>query len=161
MDEPGGTSKDFQMIFMLLLIVFLAHCFEEWAFGFPDWARRHFGPITTHKFYVLSHFFLFAIVLSVSIGAANDMNSIGFMFFWFASLAVMTTNGIFHVSTSIYFKEYSPGVVSSLFFTFPFSCISYLRLSADLPAHTLAWASAAGAVVSIFFVHSLTWRKIF
>lgn len=82
------------MMFILLLIIFVAHCFEEWAFGFPEWAQRRFGPITTRKFYLLSHIFLFAIVLTASAAAASDTNITGLKFTWVAILAVMVTNGI-------------------------------------------------------------------
>lgn len=131
-------------------------------FGFPEWAVRHFGPITTRKFYFLSHVPMFVAVPIVSLGAALFPGVDAFLFLWVVALIVVFTNGIFHLGTTFLFKEYSPGVVTSLIFTFPFGWLCYANVVSDLRfgRTELLLAAIVGCAISGLVVYSLTWKKI-
>lgn len=110
--------KNRAAIFWLPFALFLIHSVEEIAFGFPEWATAHFGSTT--RFYFLQHHIpLFIVAFASSYLAAKQHGSV----FW----RVLTTvwqiqsavNGLFHVITTIAFREYSPGAVTGLLLFLP------------------------------------------
>ncbi|MGE3974175.1 MAG: HXXEE domain-containing protein [Bdellovibrionales bacterium] len=148
-------------LFKLLPLTLVLHCLEEWLGGFPEWATRHFGGITTRKFYFLSHVPIFAVVFYFS-GTFHQLQNPTEMLLALIVLFILFTNGIFHLITTIWFREYSPGVITSLLCYFPFTILVCYQLLAEnvLNASQLLLALLLGSIISLFVIYSLTWKKI-
>ncbi len=105
----------------LLQLLILIHVAEEFYFGFPVWATRHFGT-TTFAWYIVSH-----LVISVPYVAILIMTFKGWkwgIFFAVALQGLIFFNGLFHISTYLLWGEYSPGIISQLVII-PLTCIVY------------------------------------
>ena len=102
-------------------LIILIHVIEEISFGFPLWATKYFGT-TTLTWYVISHMLLLPIIL-----LPNSLNSNKKFFLHVSIQAAIFTNSIFHILTTILFKQYSPGVITSLFIVLPYSLIFFYK----------------------------------
>lgn len=113
-------TKNKAAIFWLPFVLFLIHSAEEIAFGFPAWATEHFGS-TTMFFFIQHHIPLFILAFISSYFAAKK-NSHAFWRVLTAAWQVQfVVNGLFHVITTIVFKEYSPGALTGLLLFLPFT----------------------------------------
>lgn len=108
-------------MFLFIPVEFLVHVLEEYPL-FPVWATKHFGT-TTRDWYILTHAILLLLVIFVTF-LSIDKNHLG-IFLAVSTQTIIFTNGLFHVFTTYLFKEYSPGVISSILITFPYSYIFY------------------------------------
>ncbi len=149
-----------EMIFILLPVVFFLHCLEEWKFGFPEWAVKHFGSITTRKFYLLSHILLMFVVLTVSLMADQESGTLVSRFGWVMVLTVIFTNGLFHMASTLIFREYSPGLVTSMFVTTPYAYFGYNQIVGEFNIFHLTSSVGLGILISTLIVYSLTFRRI-
>lgn len=98
-------------IYWLPTIVFLAHIAEE-VWTFPRWASRHFAP-TSHAFYVYSHIVLIAIFLTTGQLAVQAFPATFWPWFCLALQWGLFSNFLFHATTTIAFRSYSPGVITA------------------------------------------------
>jgi hypothetical protein len=126
---------------------------EESFFGFPAWSTKHFGKIITPRFYFISHIFLVAIVIIASIGPF--MFKSASIILPFTVLVVLFVNGLFHLLTTFIFREYSPGVVTSLFIYFPFAIFFWNRCGQSLSLTEIYLGSGLGTAISLLVVASL------
>lgn len=140
-------------MFTFIPLVLLVHIFEELP-NFPSWATRHFGK-TTLRWYLVSHAILYPLVLLVSFMAARGEG--WWIFMALVVQAVIFTNGIFHVITTFLFREYSPGVISSVFVTFPFTYLFFNSLFQNNPVSyfNLIIGFTIGTVISLLIIASL------
>jgi hypothetical protein len=133
------------------------HVAEELP-NFPEWATRHFGTTST-AYFVLSHVPLFAAVIYIVYQASRPVAGALWLWLLIAVQFALVINAVFHVVTTIWFREYSPGVITGVLVYAPVAL--YLlprgaRLLGPLPTAT---ACAAGAGVSALMVASL-WMDI-
>ena len=113
-------NKNKAAIFWLPFVLFLIHSIEEIAFGFPAWATAHFGS-TTLFFFIQHHVPLFILAFVSSYFAAKKNGSVFWRVLTTAWQVQFVVNGLFHVITTIVFKEYSPGVITGLLLFLPFT----------------------------------------
>lgn len=136
-------------------MAFIAHCAEEYP-RFPKWATRHFGT-TTPEFYLASHAVLVPVVAAVDAHASHGRP--GRFKAWSATALASTlvANAAFHATTTVVFREYSPGVVSGLVLLLPIGAadIRADRQRNELSARARATAIAVGAVINAAIVASL------
>lgn len=100
-------------------LVILLHFVEEIVGGFPHWATRHFGT-TTSSWYLLSHLFLIPLVfLPLFVKKRHSA------FIRIVLQTVMLSNALFHISSTIAFREYSPGLITGLLLVIPYSMYCY------------------------------------
>lgn len=98
-----------KILFLQSLVFF--HFIEELFFGFPTWATKYFGT-TTLNWYLLSHMVLVSIWLIIAFYALKKNKTA--LFLVLSIQVLLVTNGLFHILTSIIWREYSPGVISQI-----------------------------------------------
>ncbi len=154
-------SLDPAAMFWIATVALLAHVLEEYP-RFPAWATRHFGR-TSRAWYVYSHLVLLVAVglLSTRAQAAGPRSSWAVLVL--AVQWILATNALFHVATTLVFREYSPGVMTGTFLVLPSTAYLYYRVSSlELVTTTqLASAIALGTVLSATAIASLWWRADF
>ena len=144
-------------LFRLIPITFLIHVLEEYLLGFPEWASRHFGSITTVSFFILSHIPLIAIVIFASTIGAKGKPKSSQLVLGFIIQTVLFTNGLFHVVTSFMFDEISPGTFTSVAIYFPFSMYfyHYLVSKQQLSIRQFIIGFSIGSFISTLVILSL------
>jgi len=139
---------------LLLIQLFnVIHCVEEYFFGFSEWATKHFGT-TSQNWYLLSH-----VILAVILGVIAFYTYKGFrvgVFFAFAIQVMIFTNGLFHIFTTILWREYAPGVFAQILIL-PVSCIVFriIHQSGVLSKKAILYSTITGCMLSAFIVLSL------
>jgi hypothetical protein len=128
--------------FALLLL----HVAEESTTGFPAWATAHFGT-TTPAFYALSHIPLLTGAAYVAHRAARRDASAGWLAAGIAVQSALATNGIFHIGSTLLFRQYSPGLITSVGLYAPFTVFFLRRAIQDQRVRTaqVVMACAIGA----------------
>ena len=137
------------MTFALLVL----HIAEE-APAFPAWVSHHFGT-TTPGFYALSHIPLLAGAFYVARRAAAPGAGARWVWLSVAVQVGLAGNGLFHLATTILFREYSPGVITGVVLYMPFTAYLLTRAMALLPASRIATASLAGGAAALVLIASL------
>lgn len=142
---------------ILIQLLNFSHFIDEYFFGFPEWATRHFGT-TSKNYYLLSHAFIILIIGVIMWGIKKGSKTAIFL-----ALGVQTvffTNGIFHIITTFLFSEYSPGLLSQVII-FPSSIIIYrmVRDSKVLSGKEVAHSLVLGTIGSVLIILSL-WLNI-
>lgn len=132
------------------------HCAEEFP-RFPQWASRHFGGTTTHRFFLASH----AVLLLPAVTTAGILpwraprSRLGN---WLAAAtaAGFVGNSVFHLATTIRWREYSPGVFTAVTIVSP-SALATLRLarSRGLRGRSFVAAAVTGTLLNSLAVASL------
>jgi hypothetical protein len=138
--------------FALLLL----HIAEESAFGFPVWATAHFGT-TTPGFYALSHIPLVGAAAYVARRATRLDASARWLAAGIMVQTALGANGIFHIASTLLFRQYSPGLITSVGLYLPFTLYFLRRASRDgriRPAQ-LIMACAVGVSVAVLLSASL------
>lgn len=151
-------------MYWIPFLVFLAHVMEEFRW-FPAWATRHFGA-TSNAWYAYSHIVLVAVAASVSgaaQGAAQQSTSV------LLAMALMLTlawNAVFHIVTTVLFREYSPGVLTGGLLILPATWY-LVRHGAEGGALTAyQWIASSGiaavvqavVIASLFLNMDIDWR---
>jgi len=138
---------------ILLQSIQIVHCIEEYFFGFSNWATNHFGT-TTQNWYILSHIFIFIIfgIMSFYVYKAYEAS----VFFVLIAQVILFTNGLFHIVTTIIWREYSPGIISQII-VIPISCIIFrmIRNSNILNFKKFLVSIIIGCIISILIIASL------
>ena len=142
-------------MYWLPLLVFIPHMVEEYP-HFPAWATRHFGA-TSNAWYVYSHIGFVAIVLGICPWAQNAPPQTWGPLLGTALMWTLAFNALFHVVTTVLFREYSPGVVTGVLLFFPASGYVFLETvqSELLTTEQIAVAVVIAAVVQVAVVASL------
>lgn len=140
-------------MFLFIPIELIIHIIEELP-RFPAWASKYFGK-TTLDWYLISHAVIYPAVLLVAY-QANKGEYI-WIFIAVATQTAIFTNGLFHLVTTFVFKEYSPGLISSILVTIPFSAIFYkdLLVNQTLSLSTISHAILTGSAISFLIIVSL------
>jgi hypothetical protein len=116
-----------QIIFWIPFIILVAHTLDEIAFGFPDWATEHFGT-TTLPFFVYHHIPLLILVGLSSYLAATRKEANFWKVLATVSQVQFAVNGLFHILTSIIFREPTPGIITATLLSLPLTYIYFKKL---------------------------------
>lgn len=148
-------NPEFHLVFWLPYIVLLIHTIEEIP-GFSKWATRHIAPMSTFK-HVNVQVCIILLVLLVSYKAST----IGYNSIWVMLAAAFQIhigiNALFHVVTTLLYKEYSPGLLTAITLMLPStifffhqmylgSRLTMIELTVSLIAGTIIGASAIGSL---------------
>ena len=111
-----ANNKNVNLIYWLPFICFVLHAIEEIP-GFAIWVAKHFKEYSTETF-VLQHIPLLWLALATSYFATTTEKKI-----W-KILAVawqiqFGLNSFFHLSTTLLFDEYSPGLFTAVGINLP------------------------------------------
>jgi len=141
-----------------LFPVAIAIHFSEEAPRFARWARMHISPLYTDAHWRKIHgmglltAMMFAALVSLWPGPVS-------VFLFLALyLSPMVFNAVFHMTASVFYRSYSPGVISAaLLFPALFWYLGSLSSQAGLLRTEVAMlATAIGAVVHMFDLASTT-----
>jgi hypothetical protein len=143
------------LLYALPSVQFLLHVAEEFP-RFPAWATRHFG-VTTRAYYVYSHIPLIVAIVAISVGAVYAPAGSFWIFLSAVAQVILFTNGVFHLATTVLFREYSPGVVTGTVLFFPATYMFMQRTIADalLTPTSLVAAAVLGAILGAAIIGSL------
>lgn len=145
----------FHLVFWLPYVVLLIHTIEEIP-GFSKWATRHFAPMSSYK-HVVIQACIILLVLLVSYKASL----IGYNGIWVVLAAAFQLhigiNALFHIVTTIVYKEYSPGLLTAVTLSLPSTIyffhqiysenrLTTLELTVSLIVGTVIGASAIGTL---------------
>ena len=141
-------------------LVYAMHIPEEFFAGFPHWVTHYMhGHMGDPKFCIANSLFM-TILISLCYWASRSRSML-------AAFAVMSWgsgnlfwNFVFHLSTTVIFNSYSPGLVTATFFYFPVSVgVSLLALREQrLSFSQLLKAFFVGACLMLFVIWAGLWE---
>lgn len=136
--------------------IFVLHTVDEFVSGFPEWATRHFGTTST-RFYVASHVLLISGVATAAWSGHNFGHRRDVQTLFGGIAAAFIANGLFHVVTTLRFREKSPGLTSGVGAMIPGGAFILRRLARrrDLSGPELIKALILGAAINGAAVGSL------
>jgi len=137
----------------LLQLLILVHIAEEYLFGFPVWATRHFGT-TTYVWYIVSHLTISVPYIAILITTFRGWK--WGVFFAVALQALIFLNGFFHLTTYIMWGDYSPGVISQVvIIPLTFVIYSLVLRNKLLSMREVLFGTFVGSVACILVIASL------
>ena len=145
-------------VLLLPLAALVVHVLEELG-DFPAWATARFGT-TTPAWFVLSHIPLLAAAAFISWRAFAPSRNYRAVWWLLVLVWALFGNALFHVGASIIWREYSPGLLSSVVLYIPLTAYLAPRLGRALdPSRAAAHACVTGLLLAAAFVGSL-WLDI-
>jgi hypothetical protein len=146
---PGNLGRDPWFVLTALVL----HVVEEIP-AFPQWATRHFGT-TSLTYFVLSHIPLLAAVVYIAHRASRSGVAAVWVWLLTAVQSALAANGVFHVVATLWFREYSPGLVTSVLLYVPVTAYLLPRAARQLGPLPTAMACGTGICVSALLIASL------
>jgi hypothetical protein len=145
-------------------LVFLIHVAEEYP-RFPEWATRHFGA-TSRAWYVYTHILLIAVAVVICARAQDAAPRTLWPLLATSFQWVVATNAIFHIATTLLFREYSPGLFTGTALFPPATAYMFNRTLSEELLTPLQVASVLGlgtvvggaAVASLWLSMDLDWK---
>lgn len=152
------------MMYWLPLILFVAHMIEEYP-RFPAWASRHFGA-TSKAWYIYSHILLVALIMGAAWWAQTSPPRSLAPLLVAAIMFSLAGNALFHIVTTVLFREYSPGVVTGSLLFLPAAAWYFdqvqqtenLTASQTIDAVWIGLVVQAAVVASLWLPMDLDWR---
>jgi hypothetical protein len=120
----------------------------------PAVGTRRFGT-TSLTYFLLSHIPLFAAVLYIVYRASRAAVDAVWIWLLIAVQSALASNGVFHLVATLWFREYSPGVVTSVLVYAPVTAYLLPRAARQLGPRPTAMACGAGTCVSVLLIASL------
>lgn len=141
-----AVSRSVTRAAWLPLLALFAHALEEYP-RFPAWATARFGT-TTPTWFVTSHIPLFVIVFAISWRASRPSPTLAASWWLLVLQTALFANGLFHIVASVLWREYSPGVWSSVFVYLPLTLFLVPKLVTALGRASSVRAAATGALLA-------------
>jgi hypothetical protein len=161
------NSLSFTQLLWLVPIFFTLHNLEEAPF-MENWSKRlpfKIHPkITTRQFAIAITFLTLAGFLVTYIAMEYLQNTVGYVLVLGIQAVLLFNAFIPHIASTIGFRIYSPGVVTAVLLTLPFSWYLYQRAFSE---HILSWSqfwmllAIAPFATVLFALASLQLGKIF
>ena len=135
------------------MIAALLHMFEEFAFpgGFACWFRRYrpesASDITVKKLVTIN-----ALLLLFCLGGPITTDKSFGIAEWLTVTALFFGNAIFHIRAAIAMREYSPGLITSVFLYMPLAIAGYIYFLefGNVPLRTALIAFFIGVSFEVF-----------
>lgn len=143
------------LVFWLPYVVLLIHTIEEIP-GFSKWATRHFAPMSTYK-HVIIQVCMILVVLIVSYQASSFGYHGGWVVLAAAFQLHIGLNALFHVVTTIIYKEYSPGLLTAITLSIPSTIFFFNQMVVDgrLTVNEFIVSLIAGTIIGTSAIGSL------
>lgn len=148
-------DQTYNLVFWLPYVVLLIHTIEELP-SFSKYATRHFAPMSTYKHAVIQ-VCMILLVLLVSYKAST----IGYHGIWVVLAAAFQLhiglNALFHIVTTIKFKEYSPGLLTAVTLSIPSTVFFFnqMYVGSRLTRIELIVSLIVGTTIAISAIGSL------
>lgn len=147
MNENDRTDKTITLCSWLFPITYVIHIAEEFygGEGYPAYLKRLRGvDMSPTKFLVGQGIALAVIVAGILI--ARRLNFPRQLLVILG--AVVFVNGLSHLGTSLYYREYGPGLVSGVLIWVPFGIANLLRFKSGLSVRRYWLYVATGIVIN-------------
>jgi hypothetical protein len=162
---PFLDSLSFDRLLWLVPIFFMLHNIEEAPF-MESWSQRlplkiHLN-VTTRQFVIAVTFLTLAGFLLTYIGVEYLANQTGYLIVLGIQIILFFNAFIPHIASTILFRMYSPGVITAVLITLPFSLYLFRRaIYEDMLSWTQFWIllGIAPFAVVIFIFLSLQLGK--
>ena len=148
--------QDCSISYRFILVVPVAyaiHVLEE-SFGFPQWVCTHFSvSFTTSQFRFNNLLFLaISMVLTWIVYRYPGRIVVFFFLAWLSGLFLH--NALFHIGGTAYFKDFSPGLISSALIYLPLSLLvaNLILRKTSLKKVELLMAFILGGVAHYAFI---------
>ena len=138
--------------------VFALHIMDEALMGggFVPFIQRHFWAG-----FAWADFFTANTIWLILIGSSNilyDMLGKRFAVFPMAFLWERVFNALFHIVTTVWFREYSPGLMTGvLFFVVLYLIVRYGVIRGHIRRRAFILGGIAAAVFETLFISSMGW----
>jgi len=146
--NPGTTPPSVPGLWLFPALLAL-HVAEEAALDFVGWAQRHASPRYTQRDFVqINGFGLASTVAASELVRRRDNRAL--FFAWYTAVLTQQAlfNPMFHAGATVAFRDYSPGLVSSLAFPALWARVTRVALSQRrLSRGSLSAALALGGVI--------------
>ncbi|MBJ6364080.1 HXXEE domain-containing protein [Paenibacillus sp. GCM10012307] len=145
----------FNFVFWLPYVVLLIHTIEEIP-GFSKWATRHFAPMTAQR-HVMLQVGIILVVLLVSYQASTQGNHRLWIILAAAFQLHLGINAVFHVVTTIIYKEYSPGLLTAVTLSIPATLYFFHEIctSGKISSTELVLSLLAGTIIGTSAIAAL------
>jgi len=147
--NPGTSSPSVPGLWLFPALLAL-HVAEEAALDFAGWAQRHASPRYTQRDFVqINGFGLASTVAASELVRRRDNRTL--FFAWYTAVLTQQAlfNPLFHAGATVVFRDYSPGLASSL--AFPLLWVRVTRLA--LRQRRLSRAALDAAIVAGGVIH--------
>ena len=139
---------DFLNMLWLFFLVFVLHEFEEW--NIDRFERRNFSglpPAATDR--SARMWIVFIVVVGLVWCAVATLPGNPTIAAWviLPAITMMLQNALQHVYWSFYFRQYAPGVITSVLLLIPICC--YVAARAVKQGYAPIWYAAVWAVVLV------------
>lgn len=147
------SSNKFSIYKALIIISAIIHVFEEYFGGFLCFVSRLVTGFTLTHFIIIN--VLFIVYTSVSLFTNKQILFLSVPFLLFI-------NAIIHISGTIIFRTYNPGVITSILFYLPIFILSiyYIKPKADVMIKSFFLAATIMTFPFVFQLIRLTIHKI-
>ena len=108
-----------QSILWIMVIAAVLHVFEEYHFNFVGWVQKHYIKITLNEFIVINSLFILLTVIGAIVFSVFPILS-------FSVGSLIFINALIHIAASIKFKNYTPGLFTSLILYLPLSITLFI-----------------------------------
>jgi hypothetical protein len=149
----GRGERPFGLVSWATLAALVLHVVEELP-SFPAWATEHFGT-TTQGWFVVSHVPLLGLATWICHRASRPLPTRSSVWLLLALQSTLFANAVFHGAATIWFHEYSPGVISAMLLYLPVTILLTPRVAAALGPRRSAAAATTGALVCLAAVATL------
>lgn len=112
---------NYQTILLIAIFAAIIHVLEEYLCGWLSWVHQFAPDFKLKHFVVLNMLFISLCFLGALIAERSILISSSI-------LALFLINALIHILTTIKFKKYSPGLLSSLLLLMPISLYGYYHL---------------------------------
>jgi hypothetical protein len=163
---PFLDSLSFDRLLWLVPIFFMLHNFEEAPF-MESWSKRlpwKIHPtISTRQFVIAVTFLTVATFLLTYFGVEYLANQTGYLIVLGIQIILFFNAFVPHIASTILFRMYSPGVITAVLITLPFSIYLFRRaINEDILTWTQFWIllGIAPFAIVIFVFLSLQLGKV-
>lgn len=132
----------FERLLWLMPAAYAAHIAEEYFAGFPAWVRGTLGGDMDGPGFLLNNGLFMAILVSLSLWASRSGSRLSAFLLMAWASGNLFWNFVFHLTTTVAFDRYSPGLVTAALFYEP---LPFLVAAAGIRSGRLSMAGAAGA----------------
>ncbi|MBN2039676.1 MAG: HXXEE domain-containing protein [Spirochaetes bacterium] len=105
-----------KIIYLIILIISIAHVFEEYFTGWLDYARQFKSDIKKSEFVVINILFLILVIISTLLIFFDN-----FSVFNLSVIFLIFLNSLIHIMPAVILRKYTPGFISALIGYFPLS----------------------------------------
>lgn len=149
------TSRELRFHW-LIPFAWILHFADEAWFDFPAWASRHSAPLP-ETLWIPGMWILSVVMIAAGFAASRPGSSAAFPFATATIQSTFAWNAVFHLVTTLWFAEYSPGCGTGLLVFLPATVLFQRGLRRDprLSGRARAIAAWLGFTLHALVVASL------